>query len=196
MKIYDDGKVAVYLREITPSELQTLGRRAAEKTAVSALLVEAFPDKPEIAVGHHPCGAPYLLDNQKGEIGKPKNLEQIPVSITHCSCAAALAIGKPGLRIGIDCETANRHRQLERVKQRILSPAQLPSWQSFPEILQAWGIKEALYKAVSRPGFALDAIPLPASLPGDVIIDSTTYRVLSLPTLIPHLSTILVAQTD
>lgn len=51
-------------------------------------------------------------------------------------------------------------RRLQRVKARFLSPAQLEKVVTPAQLLEAWTIKEALYKALLTPGLALADIDL------------------------------------
>ena len=85
------------------------------------------------------------------------------VSISHCRNLAALAVSPAGNPLGIDIERPRR--QLATVAPRVLSPSELDYYSSFPSgLLQAWTLKEALYKAAGITGadFARQLrIPLP-----------------------------------
>lgn len=102
------------------------------------------------AVTHNPDGSPRLVDTVCG---------CTTLSISHCSSLVVIAIDKKGRAIGIDAETSNRLHQLHKIATRILSPKQLERWGD--NLLRAWTIKEALYKAIGIPGIALKDIPLP-----------------------------------
>lgn len=143
--------IRIFTTEIDAARIAAIGRGGAEKEAVANLLREAFPDNPDVTIGHLPSGAPYLVGSDE------------VISISHCKGMAAVALAPAGVRLGIDCETPDRHRQLEKVKTRFLSPSQVAAWEPFPQILHAWCIKEAVYKAALRPGLPLTDIPLPTS---------------------------------
>lgn len=177
IKVCDD--IRVYACAIDKMVVEKFGAVRAQQLAICGLLQEAFPDREEVALSHHPSGAPYLPG------------ESAAISITHCSGVAALALAPAGIPVGIDCETTSRHGQLERVKQRFLSSSQLSEWGDFPKTLQAWGIKEALYKAFLTPGVELTDIPLPATLPGEVDFRGQQYKLLSLDTPFAGVSTVL-----
>lgn len=180
MLIYREKDIAVYAAEIPADE--SLGRSRREKQAVEELLREAFPDRPEIAIGHHESGAPYLVGSEES------------ISISHSLNLAAIAIGGAEMRIGIDCESADRTNQLERVKGRYLSPSQLAAWGCSPErLLLAWCMKEAMYKALTIGGLPLIDIPLPDSLPGVVTFANREYHIVHLPSPFPKNSIILTS---
>lgn len=128
------------------------GRLAAERQAVARALAAAYPDNPAVSIGHNPDGSPFLqgIDNPP------------PISISHCRQLAVLAIGLPGMKIGIDCESRDRSAKLRRVASRYLSPVQMTQWGDDDDrLLTAWCIKEALYKAASLAATPLEDIPLP-----------------------------------
>ncbi|MDE6498343.1 MAG: 4'-phosphopantetheinyl transferase superfamily protein [Muribaculaceae bacterium] len=109
-------------------------RREAERAAVAALLEHVLPGAEMI---HTAEGAP-VID------GGPY------ISISHSRTHAALAVCA-GAPVGIDIET--QRAQLARVAPRVLSEAELDIYGRSPEgLLQAWTLKEALYKAALTPG--------------------------------------------
>lgn len=135
-------------------------RVQAEREAVGMLLREAFPGIPSVTVAHRPSGAPYLVTDGA--------MELLPeLSVSHCLRMAAIALAPPGWRVGVDCETVDRARQLQRVASRFLSVGQMPIWNSPGALTLAWMIKEALYKAAGQSGFPLVDIPLPDYIASD-----------------------------
>lgn len=184
MLVYSDGEIKIYARAIKDEDVKAQGREAAQHSTIADILREAFPENRDVRIAHYPSGAPYLVGSDRS------------ISISHCSEAAMLAVCESGRRIGIDCETTSRRHQLDRVKERFLSPSQLPYWGVFPKSLQAWGIKEALYKAFLTPGVALMDIPLPSSLPGTTDQDGSRYKLLPITTPFTEISTILAYSID
>ena len=89
-----------------------------------------------IALDHDVHGAPLL-------VGSP-----LHISISHSRHFAAIAL-HPHLRIGIDIEEP-RGEQLAKVKTRFVHPDDPPI-----DLLTAWTIKEAVYKAAGIPGLSL-----------------------------------------
>ncbi|MCC8115538.1 MAG: 4'-phosphopantetheinyl transferase superfamily protein [Bacteroidales bacterium] len=116
----------VKIREIAPADNNPLNRRQREREAVRRILEEIAA--PGATVEHNADGAPIV----KG----------IPyISITHSQRLAAVATSDTG-PIGIDAE--EWRSALERVKTRFLSAEEL-EW--CDDLLLAWTIKEAVYKA-------------------------------------------------
>lgn len=74
------------------------------------------------------------------------------VSISHCRAGVAVAFDE-FRTVGVDIETLRP--QLQRVKTRFLSQAQLETMVTPAQLLEAWTIKEALYKAMLTPGLRL-----------------------------------------
>lgn len=109
-------------------------RREAEKAAVARLLEYALPGA---VLAHTPHGAPIVA-------GGPF------ISISHSRTHAALAVCAAA-PVGIDIETMRG--QLPRVAPRVLSDAEMAVYGVSPEgLLQAWTLKEAIYKAALTPG--------------------------------------------
>ena len=110
-------------------------RREAEVQAVAQLLAAALPVGYRLT--HTPDGAPLLQ-------GGP----HISVSHSRTHAVVALCADAP---VGVDIETPRA--QLARVAPRILSEQELAAYGATPEgLLQAWTLKEALYKAALTPG--------------------------------------------
>ena len=124
-------------------------RRNAEAEAVAKLVARAFGR--DAIKTNAPDGAPLIEGSAAS------------VSISHCRNLAALAVSPAGNPLGIDIERPRR--QLATVAPRVLSPSELDYYSSFPSgLLQAWTLKEALYKAAGITGadFAGQLrIPLP-----------------------------------
>lgn len=129
-------------------------RREAERAATAALAQYAFGSG--ATVEHHPDGAPYIACD-----GVPQSVE---ISISHCRTTAVLAVSANGRRIGVDIE--QQRAQLLTVAPRFLSPAEQHAFSTPAQLLEAWTLKEAIYKAAPRPGvdFAthITLVPAPA----------------------------------
>lgn len=103
---------------------------------------------------HNEIGAPYI-----------KNHDCF-ISITHSSSHIALAINH-NHPIGIDME--NWREQLITVKSRFLSEMELSLYSTPQLLLQAWTIKEALYKVAQSPGISFtNDIILPSNLNSNI----------------------------
>lgn len=190
--LFDKYGIRIYAIELpddTPR--RGPGRMLAERAAVKHLLREAFPGDRAISIGHLPSGAPFLTyaDDPEGEDACQRS-DMPPISISHCTRMAVLAIGTPGMRLGIDCESGDRMAVLQNTAHKFLSDSQFDQWGSYPSTLWAWCIKEAAYKAISQPGLALSWIPLPLEIPvgettpdGIIEIDGTEYYVVQVDTL-------------
>lgn len=142
--------VTLLVAEIDNREGET--RRDAEKRVTMSLIHDALGAG--TTLGHHESGAPYVIGSD------------INISISHSRHYAAIAISAAS-PIGIDIE--EQRRQLRRVAHRVMSEAELKSYAiTDPLLLQAWTLKEALYKAALTPGldFRRDiALPLPPASP-------------------------------
>lgn len=102
-----------------------------------------------VTLRHDANGAPYI-DGEKCHI-----------SISHCATHVALAVNY-NHRIGIDIE--NWREQLNKVRNRFLSPNEQETINTPQLLLQAWTAKEALYKVAQSPGISLATdIILPTS---------------------------------
>jgi phosphopantetheinyl transferase (holo-ACP synthase) len=130
-------------------------RRARECRAVALLIRAAFGDTAQLE--HHPSGAPFIIITS-GNTSKVVT----SISISHCSDTAMLAVAREGTAIGIDCELPRR--ALRNVAPRILSEEELSAWSASDNLLlQAWTIKEAVYKAAAIQGLPFaEGIRLPA----------------------------------
>lgn len=110
-------------------------RRERETRAVLGLVREVFG--PDAAIGHQPDGSPTLLC--------PTGYN---ISITHSRHFAGIAWSKTR-PVGIDIEEADRVAQLLKIERRFMSPDDICD-----NLLQAWTLKEAAYKAI--PGAPAD----------------------------------------
>lgn len=122
-----------------------VGRRQAERAAAAQLI--------EAALGH-PCDILHRPD------GSPvAACGGVEISLSHSRHYAALAVSHIG-RIGIDIEES-RPAQLRRVAPRVLSPAEMAVYDTDEDLLRAWTLKEAAYKAVQDAPADLRHIALP-----------------------------------
>ena len=89
---------------------------------------------------HNENGAPYIENST------------LYISISHSTSEVAIAIN-PHHPIGIDIE--NWREQLTKVKSKFLNSNEINTFQSSQKLLQAWTLKEALYKIALSPGISL-----------------------------------------
>lgn len=109
------------------------------RKAVGQLLKRAAGQSSRLL--HDPDGAPLLADGS------------MHISISHSPHYCAIATDT-SRRIGIDIEEP-RMEQLARVKRKFLTPEEL---NSDIDLLTAWTIKEAVFKAAATPALHLTAI--------------------------------------
>jgi len=135
--------------------------REAERLAVADLVRNAIGEGVE--TGHRPDGSPTI------------SVPGIEISVSHCATCAAIALSDR--HIGIDVETDRS--QLVRVAPRVLSPAELEYYNN--NLVGAWTMKEALYKAALTPGldFRRDiCLPLDGSDMATVLTpEPKTFRI-------------------
>ena len=106
--------------------------REAERAAVAALVAEVFGDG--IILRHRADGSPYVA------------IDGVHISVSHCRTCAVLAVAdRP---VGVDVETDRP--QLIRVAPRVMSPGEMECYSG--RLVEAWTLKEALYKAALTPG--------------------------------------------
>lgn len=110
------------------------GRQARERAAVAALLAHACGSG--LTLAHRPDGAPYVPERP-----------EIYISVSHSWHYAAIALAP--YPVGIDVEEPRG--QLLRVAPRVLSEAELSSCAAPDALLEAWTVKEALYKLHPSP---------------------------------------------
>ena len=130
----------IYITTLSDTKSRS-NRRHIESEATAALVAEAFG--PEACLLHHRNGAPYVKDSDKS------------VSISHSRFHAVLAVNHAD-KVGIDIENM-RVRSLMRVAERFLTPAERLVASTPTALLEAWTVKEAIYKS-------LDADKQPAGL--------------------------------
>lgn len=148
--------ILIAIESIEPGEGTT--RRQRESAAV-ARTVGALTGE-NAAIGHTSDGAPFLTNDP-----------ELPISISHSRNHVAVALG--GVHaIGIDIEEWRPN--LLKVAPRFLTPGQLGEWSSPQQLLRAWTIKEAVYKALSaagcNPAPSLLPLPLPPDIPENIEI--------------------------
>lgn len=124
-------------------------RSEREAKAVGILVRKAFGEDAEKS--NLATGAPVI------KIGG-KTVEQ-PFSLSHCRTMAAMAVSENGKAVGIDVE--EYREQLHRIKHKYLTAEELSFYTSDSDLLRAWTLKEAVYKAALTPGLALTDIKLP-----------------------------------
>ncbi|MDE6317765.1 MAG: 4'-phosphopantetheinyl transferase superfamily protein, partial [Muribaculaceae bacterium] len=95
-------------------------------------------------LGHRDNGSPFLC-TPEGEI-------PAPISISHCKSGACIALGAPGQHFGTDIEDVSDRRI--RVADKFLNDRE-KNFISNDNLLRAWTIKEAVYKAADSEGLTL-----------------------------------------
>lgn len=121
---------------------------AARRAVMEA--IRAIPGCHDAIIDHDRSGAPFIPGSK------------LYISVSHSRLTAAVAVDALS-PVGIDVEEP-RDKQLRRVASRILSDAELAVYDNPQRLLEAWTLKEALYKAVggTAPDFIRD-INLPLS---------------------------------
>lgn len=139
---FECGDILICVGRLEDSD--RLSRRDRERKAVCALLVEMGLDPANL--WHDSHGAP--------------NLDGWRISITHSLSRVAVALcplSKPSI-FGIDCE--DWRPVLYIVRAKFLSEDEM-RWITTPEeLLSAWMIKEAVFKAALLPGLSLTEIEI------------------------------------
>lgn len=130
MTIIELQGATVYLEPIGSE-----GVKACEERVISKIFGR------EAIKSNTPEGVPFILF--------PDGRKQ-PVSISHCATVLAVAIAEGHYAIGVDVETPRL--QLLRVAPRVLSAQELENYNTLELYLQAWTLKEALYKCALTPG--------------------------------------------
>lgn len=122
---------------------ETLSKRQKERLMTLALVKRHFGADAE--TGHNPDGAPFVTTSASTFI-----------SLTHSGNRAAMAFSAT-LPVGIDLQDPSP--ALMRVRERFLTEEQLPVWGKDEDtLLQAWTIKEAVYKAAGIKPLTSDEI--------------------------------------
>lgn len=157
--------IDVYVTRFTDEE-SAAGQLIGQKSAVSRILTEIAGADHKLR--HHDDGSPYI-EGFKREI-----------SISHCKGMAAVGVGGDS-RIGIDIETPRA--TLRRVTRKFLSEEESRRFTTDDDLLTAWTMKEALYKAAGIAGIDFaNGVTLPALGSDTTTIAGTTYRVESVTT--------------
>lgn len=161
MRLLTIGSTRVYIAPLSPDNVErllaaatpaalaavepvkSLGRRA-EILTTWAMVAEIFSR--DAVIGHAPSGAPFIQ-------GSPAH-----ISISHCADCVVIAVDDCRV-VGIDAEVWRP--QLLRVACKFLTPAEAARTTSHLDLLCAWTIKEAVYKAAMIPGLSLCDILLP-----------------------------------
>lgn len=195
MNEYSVGNTHIYIKEL-PLEIDQLlhlcnndirekvnmskSMRRKREIIASHLMVKDILGN-NATIDHDINGAPILVGVKRF------------ISISHSATEIAIAIN-PDYRIGIDIETWRD--QLIKVKERFLSQKEIVHYASPQLMLQAWTIKEALYKVAQSPGISLaDDIVLPIEKKNNIakvntkegvrdfkihVVESTSSRCISL----------------
>lgn len=121
-------------------------RRRCELLATWALAASVFGL--DVVIGHDPLGVPFI----EGRMTH--------ISISHCADCVVIAANDK-MVVGVDAEVWRP--QLLRVRERFLTPAEAALPLGRAALLQAWTIKEAVYKAAMMPGLSFHDIRLPAA---------------------------------
>lgn len=151
--------IDVYVTQFTEDETAH-GQTEAQKSAVRRIL-DAIA-----GTGHKLChnedGSPYIEGFDR------------EISISHCKGMAAAGIGGTD-RIGIDIETPRA--TLRRVIPKFLSEEEQTRYNTDDELLTAWTMKEALYKAAGIPGIDFaNGVKLPQPYSDTTTIAGKRYR--------------------
>lgn len=113
-------------------------RRRLERTAVRVLLSRLLGGP--VSVVYRSDGKPLL-----------ENHPETDLSISHTDGYAAVILGTPGLRVGIDIE--RYATRIRRLRSRIVSDSeQIVSWQGDDtwSLLLHWSAKEVLFKCMGQ----------------------------------------------
>ncbi len=137
----------IYITTLSHTPIRS-ERRHVEREATAALVAEAFGE--DAVLEHEPNGAPRIAGTD------------VHVSLSHSRFHAVMAVNR-NCRVGIDVENM-RTDSLMRVAARFLTPAELAVAPSGTALLEAWTVKEAIFKAMppDRQPAGLIDVPLPA----------------------------------
>ena len=143
------GNLDALIAKATPEHLQLIDfinspRRKAEILATQQLVCEIL--SPTATIGHNPDGSPNIIGSD------------LNISISHSRDYVAIALNARQ-RIGIDIESWRD--SLFTVHTKYLSHKEIEVYNTPQLLLQAWTVKEAIYKAASIVGLPLHDINLP-----------------------------------
>lgn len=135
--------IPVYITRFTDREM-TMPRHDGERHAVGRLLRYALGHE---NYSHRADGSPYIEG-----LGRE-------ITVSHCKGIAAIAVGA-SVRIGLDIE--RMRPTLHRVRRKYLSAEEMNVCIEGRDLLAAWTVKEAVYKAAAIRGLDFsDDICLP-----------------------------------
>lgn len=137
--IFDDGVTQIYCRNLT-SALKRNELRNKERENTLALVRHVFGEN--AVYSHRNDGSP-VIEN----VWTDKS-----ISVSHGAGKVLLAVSSAPA-IGVDIEAPRR--QLLRTASKFMEK----EWNSLSDLLRAWTIKEAVYKAALTPGLPLVEIP-------------------------------------
>lgn len=139
--IFSDSTTQVYCRDITPL-LDRQKRHVAEQQTLRLMVKELFGA--DAIYSHRPDGSP-VIENADSPAS---------ISVSHGADKVVIAIST-ARAVGVDIEAPRP--QLLRVAHKFMAETEID--RSLPDLLQAWTIKEAIYKAADTPGLPLIEIP-------------------------------------
>lgn len=142
VEILHYGSTTVGLMAIDRSQPARQAERIAAQAVASFLLGR------DVTIDHHSDGAPLIADYPGW------------VSISHSRSTVAVAID-PERAIGIDIEELERAARLPKLAPRVLTASEIAIYASPEELLRAWTLKEAAYKAARAGVDFLHDIQLP-----------------------------------
>lgn len=125
---------------------RSLPPRQAERAAAVAVASEIL-QRP-VTIDHHADGAPFIADYHGS------------LSISHSRSTVAVAID-PVRTIGIDIEERERAHRMPQLAPRVLTATEIVTYAGAEELLRAWTLKEAAYKAARAGVDFLHDIHLP-----------------------------------
>lgn len=133
------------------SDINTIkaDKRRRERAMTYALVNHAATCGPYASLrgallGHRDNGSPFMC-TPEGEI-------PAQISISHCKSGACIALGTSGEHFGVDIEDVSD--RFIRVADKFLNDRD-KSFISNDNLLRAWTIKEAVYKAADSEGLTL-----------------------------------------
>lgn len=127
MKKISIGTTSVYIEAIAPSD--RIARRQREREAVGRMASVIG-----VSIGHNPDGSPTA--------------DGVNISISHSARLAVAAID-PHRPVGVDVEECRD--ALWRVRPKFLTARELEAIDGAEDLLWAWTVKEAVYKASVAP---------------------------------------------
>ncbi len=137
--VFDDGITRVLCRDL-PSDLKRNELHEKERETTLAMVREFFGDN---AIYSHRADRSPVIENTC--TGKR-------ISVSHGAGKVLLAVSD-AQAVGIDIEAPRP--QLLRTAHKFMER----DWTDITDLLRAWTIKEAVYKAALAPGLPLTEIP-------------------------------------